>query len=111
MTEPKSSPENPWPVSKLNGTVKKWIERLGWLWVEGQLTQINVKPTWKMSYLTLRDTQEQISVQLTAETALLRSLPTPERRRPRRGAGQAQLLRGPGVVFDVHHGHPPRRRG
>ncbi|QPK83914.1 exodeoxyribonuclease VII large subunit [Corynebacterium qintianiae] len=80
MTEqnaPKSSPENPWPVAKLNGTVKKWIERLGWLWVEGQLTQINVKPTWKMSYLTLRDTQEQMSVQLTADTALLRSLPTP----------------------------------
>lgn len=75
--QPKSSPENPWPVARLNSTVKKWIERLGWLWVEGQLTQINVKPTWKMSYLTLRDTQEQISVQLTAETSLLRSLATP----------------------------------
>ncbi|EEI17698.1 exodeoxyribonuclease VII large subunit [Corynebacterium lipophiloflavum] len=76
-TQSKSSPENPWPVARLNSTVKKWIERLGWLWVEGQLTQINVKPTWKMSYLTLRDTQEQVSVQLTAETSLLRSLATP----------------------------------
>lgn len=73
----KNTPENPWPVAKLNSSVKQWIERLGWLWVEGQLTQINVKPTWKMSYLTLRDTQEQISVQLTAETSLLRRMPTP----------------------------------
>lgn len=77
MAEPKSTPENPWPVAKLNSTVKKWIERLGWLWVEGQLTQVNSKPNWRMSYLTLRDTQEQVSVQLTAESALLRSLPTP----------------------------------
>ncbi|AWB83741.1 exodeoxyribonuclease VII large subunit [Corynebacterium liangguodongii] len=77
MTKPKSTPENPWPVSKLNSSVKQWIERLGWLWVEGQLTQVGVKPSWRMSYLTLRDTQEQASVELTAETSLIRSMPTP----------------------------------
>ncbi|WP_115684945.1 exodeoxyribonuclease VII large subunit [Corynebacterium senegalense] len=74
---PASTPEAPWAVSKLNQSVKSWIEKLGWLWVEGQLTQVNMKPTWKLSYLTLRDTQEQVSVQLTASTSLLRSMPTP----------------------------------
>lgn len=74
---PTSTPEAPWAVSKLNQSVKSWIEKLGWLWVEGQLTQVNMKPTWKLSYLTLRDTQEQVSVQLTASTSLLRSMPTP----------------------------------
>ena len=72
-----STPETPWSVSKVNQTVKQWIERLGWLWIEGQLTQVNMKPTWKLSYLTLRDTQEQMSLQLTASTELLRSMPTP----------------------------------
>ncbi|WP_432418606.1 exodeoxyribonuclease VII large subunit [Corynebacterium breve] len=74
---PTSTPEAPWPVSKVNTTIKGWIERLGWLWVEGQLTQINMKPSWKLSYLTLRDTEEQTSVQLTCSTDLLRKLPAP----------------------------------
>ena len=73
----KSSPESPWSVSKLNTSVKGWIERLGWLWIEGQLTQVNTKPSWRFSYLTLRDTQEQASVQLTAETSLLTGMQVP----------------------------------
>ena len=77
MADSKSSPEQPWSVSKLNTSVKGWIERLGWLWIEGQLTQVNTKPTWRYSYLTLRDTQEQASVQLTAETSLLTGMQVP----------------------------------
>ena len=73
----KSSPESPWSVSKLNTSVKGWIDRLGWLWIEGQLTQVNTKPSWRFSYLTLRDTQEQASVQLTAETPLLTGMQVP----------------------------------
>ncbi|MHA2788564.1 exodeoxyribonuclease VII large subunit [Corynebacterium sp. S7] len=74
---PASTSETPWPVRRVNSTVKGWIERLGFLWVEGQLTQVNMKPTWKLSYLTLRDTEEQASVQLTCSTSLLRNMPTP----------------------------------
>ena len=73
----KSSPESPWSVSKLNTSVKGWIDRLGWLWIEGQLTQVNTKPSWRFSYLTLRDTQEQASVQLTVETSLLTGMQVP----------------------------------
>ncbi|MGV0345410.1 Exodeoxyribonuclease VII large subunit [Corynebacterium coyleae] len=74
---PKSTPETPWSVAKLNNSVKSWIDRLGWLWIEGQLTQINTKPSWRLSYMTLRDTQEQVSVQLTAETSLLTGMAVP----------------------------------
>lgn len=77
MTQSVNSPESPWPVGKVNDQVKGWIEKLGFLWVEGQLTQINVKPTWKLSYLTLRDVEQQKSVQLTCPTDLVRNLPTP----------------------------------
>ena len=77
MTQSVNSPEAPWPVGKVNDQVKGWIEKLGFLWVEGQLTQINIKPTWKLSYLTLRDVEQQKSVQLTCPTDLVRSLPTP----------------------------------
>ncbi|MCQ4619730.1 exodeoxyribonuclease VII large subunit [Corynebacterium sp. CCUG 71335] len=74
---PKSTPEAPWSVSQVNDSVKQWIERLGWLWIEGQLTQINVKPSWRFSYLTLRDTQKEMSIQLTADTKMVRSLDAP----------------------------------
>jgi len=72
-----SSPEAPWPVRKVNAEVKGWIQRLGSLWVEGQLTQVNMKPTWKLSYLTLRDTESETSVQLTASTSLLKGMVSP----------------------------------
>ncbi|QRJ59371.1 exodeoxyribonuclease VII large subunit [Corynebacterium macginleyi] len=77
MNQPANTPETPWPVGQVNDRVKDWIERLGFLWVEGQLTQINYKPTWKLSYLTLRDVQQEKSVQLTCSSSMLQKLPTP----------------------------------
>lgn len=71
--------ETPWPVSQLNQKVKEWIERLGFLWVEGQITQVNIKPTWKLSYVTLRDVEKEVSVQVTLPSKLASSLPTPLR--------------------------------
>jgi len=77
VNQPANTPETPWPVGQVNDQVKGWIERLGYLWVEGQLTQINYKPTWKLSYLTLRDVQQEKSVQLTCSSSMLHNLPTP----------------------------------
>ena len=77
MSRPPATFENPWSVSTVNTEIKGWIERLGYLWVEGQLTQINMKPSWKLSYLTLRDVNQEMSVALTAPTQLLQNLPTP----------------------------------
>lgn len=77
LSRPPATFENPWSVSTVNTEVKGWIERLGYLWVEGQLTQINMKPSWKLSYLTLRDVNQEMSVSLTASTALLQNLATP----------------------------------
>ncbi|WP_408918830.1 exodeoxyribonuclease VII large subunit [Corynebacterium kefirresidentii] len=77
MNQPANTPDTPWPVGKVNDQVKGWIERLGYLWVEGQLTQINFNPTWKLSYLTLRDVQQEKSVQLTCPSSMLQSLSAP----------------------------------
>ncbi|MDO5668575.1 MAG: exodeoxyribonuclease VII large subunit [Corynebacterium sp.] len=79
MAGGKSTSEAPWPVRRLNAEVKGWIQRLGSVWVEGQLTQVNVKPSWKLSYLTLRDTESETSVQLTASTSLIQGLASPLR--------------------------------
>ncbi len=77
LSKPPATLENPWSVSTANTEIKGWIERLGYLWVEGQLTQVNMKPSWKLSYLTLRDVNQEMSVSLTTSTQLLQNLPTP----------------------------------
>ncbi|CAB0641562.1 exodeoxyribonuclease VII large subunit [Corynebacterium diphtheriae] len=76
MAAQPNAPESAWPVRELNSKVKSWIERLGHLWVEGQITQLNMKPSWKFSYITLRDPEAEASVQLTCATSLLHSLPS-----------------------------------
>ena len=79
MSNEPTSAENPWPVREVNFKVKAWIERLGSVWVEGQLAQVNMKPSWRFSYLTLRDVEAEMSLQVTCDTALLQNAPAPLR--------------------------------
>ncbi|MCZ9308896.1 exodeoxyribonuclease VII large subunit [Corynebacterium uberis] len=79
MAKQVTTPADPLPVREVNSLVKGWIERLGAVWVEGQLAQVNVKPTWKLSYLTLRDTEAEASIQLTCPTQLAREVSNGDR--------------------------------
>ena len=64
-------------MAQLNAKVKQWIERLGQIWVEGQVAQINMKPSWKLSYITLRDVEQEASVQVTLSTSKLAAMQPP----------------------------------
>lgn len=77
MSDSSNSANSAWPVREFNKQVKSWIERLGYVWVEGQVMQLNVKPTWKFSYVTLRDPEVDQSVSITCNTSLLQQLPAP----------------------------------
>ena len=60
---PKVSSElEPWPVSRLSATLKDWIERLGVLWIEGELAQIQMRPT--SMFGSLRDLQQENSIEI-----------------------------------------------
>jgi exodeoxyribonuclease VII large subunit len=60
-----SSAEQPIPVRAVSEAVAGWIARLGTIWVEGQLAQINRRPGSQMVYLVLRDPSADVSVQVT----------------------------------------------
>jgi exodeoxyribonuclease VII large subunit len=45
--------------------VAKWIDRLGMVWVEGQLTEINVRPDAKTVFMVLRDPAADMSLTVT----------------------------------------------
>lgn len=75
MAKLETTAEKPIEVRRLNQIVKEYIERLGQIWVEGEIAQISFKPTWKLSYITLRDTSADASVSVTCSTAALRANP------------------------------------
>jgi exodeoxyribonuclease VII large subunit len=76
MTPP-TSPEQPWPVRTVARKIAEWIHRLGAVWVEGQITQISVRPSAATAFLTLRDPSADMSLTLTCSAALLRAMEPP----------------------------------
>jgi exodeoxyribonuclease VII large subunit len=76
-TRPPSSPENPWPVRSIALKVAQWIDRLGSVWVEGQITQMNVRPGTRTAFLVLRDPAADMSLSVTCDPALLRDSAIP----------------------------------
>jgi exodeoxyribonuclease VII large subunit len=74
---PANSAEQPWPVRSVSMKVAQWIDRLGSIWVEGQLTQINLRPGTRTAFLVLRDPAADMSLSVTCDPALLRASPVP----------------------------------
>ncbi|WP_375423308.1 exodeoxyribonuclease VII large subunit [uncultured Friedmanniella sp.] len=66
-----SSPENPQPLRLVVHLVRGWIERLGAVWVEGQLIEINRRSGSKLIFLTLRDRLSEVSVSVTVSPTTL----------------------------------------
>ncbi|MEU8030891.1 exodeoxyribonuclease VII large subunit [Streptomyces sp. NPDC049099] len=60
-----TTPEAPLPVGEVSRLIGGWIDRLGAVWVEGQITQLSRRPGAGVVFLTLRDPSYDISVSVT----------------------------------------------
>ncbi|MEU6535337.1 exodeoxyribonuclease VII large subunit [Streptomyces sp. NPDC047000] len=60
-----TSAETPLPVGEVSRLIGGWIDRLGAVWVEGQITQLSRRPGAGVVFLTLRDPSYDISVGVT----------------------------------------------
>lgn len=78
---PKNSAEHPFSVSTVNNLVSGWVDRLGPVWIEGELSQVSINPDWFYNYFTLHDTQADAFLALTVPRQVVASLP----RRPEAG--------------------------
>lgn len=58
--------DNPWPLSRLTQNIKIYVDRMSPLWVEGQVVQYNPRPGSRMAFFTLRDTESDTSMTVTA---------------------------------------------
>lgn len=72
-----TSVEKPAPVRAIANAISGWIDRLGPVWVEGQVTQVSRRPGLATVFLTLRDSVADISVPVTCSRVLFDSLAAP----------------------------------
>lgn len=65
-----TSAETPIPVGEVSRLIGGWIDRLGAVWVEGQITQLSRRPGAGVVFLTLRDPSHDISLTVTCFRAV-----------------------------------------
>jgi len=85
-----TSPEQPAPVRQIAFAIAGWMDRLGAVWVEGQVAQLNRRQGVSTVFLTLRDPVADVSMQVTCGRAVVDSADPP-------------LVEGASVVV---HGRP-----
>lgn len=72
-----TSPEQPAPVRQIANAISGWVDRLGAVWVTGQIAQLNRRPGLNTVFMTLRDSVADISVPVTCSRVLVDSLNPP----------------------------------
>lgn len=72
-----TSPENPAPVRVISQAIGQWIGKLGSVWIEGQVAQLNRRPNTQTAFVTLRDAAAEVSLQVTCKAVLLDNLEAP----------------------------------
>ena len=72
-----TTPESPAPVRQIANAIAQWIDRLGSVWVEGQVAQLSRRQGMNTVFLTLRDPVADVSVPVTCSRQLFDSLDPP----------------------------------
>ena len=71
MNKLETSAQEPVPVRVVAQKIGLWISRLGEVWVEGQIALLSRRPGVATQFLTLRDTDANISLTVTCPRGLL----------------------------------------
>jgi exodeoxyribonuclease VII large subunit len=74
-SEQGKSPDNPWPVRAVATRVAKYIDRLGTVWIEGQLTELKLRQS--TAWMVLRDPAADMSLSVSCPRDLVINAPVP----------------------------------
>jgi len=69
--------EDPWPVRLLSVKIADYVDKMSALWVEGQVIQVSRRPGQSTAYLTLRDPDVDMSLNVTVRTTILDAMSAP----------------------------------
>ena len=86
-TAGQTSAEQPWPVRLLTAKIAEYLAKAPAVWVEGQVVQLTRRPGQATCFLTLRDTDVDLSFSVTVAR--------PDPRRAARGARRRRARRRP----------------
>ncbi|HET8970304.1 MAG TPA: exodeoxyribonuclease VII large subunit [Candidatus Nanopelagicales bacterium] len=72
-----TSAEHPAAVRTIAHALVRYVDRLGTVWIEGQVAQLNRRPGARVVFLTLRDTEADMSLSVSASAQLIAAMPAP----------------------------------
>lgn len=72
-----TSAESPLAVRTVSRMLGEWIGRLGAVWIDGQVAEYRPRPGARNHYLTLRDTDVDMSLTVVADAAIIGRLDPP----------------------------------
>ena len=76
-----TSSESPAPVRVVTEAIKEYVDRLGAIWIEGEISEINER-SGGMAFMRLRDTSVDMSISVMCHRSVLSSVsPLPQNAR------------------------------
>ncbi|MGH7483883.1 MAG: exodeoxyribonuclease VII large subunit, partial [Longimicrobiales bacterium] len=70
-----TSADSPAPLRQVSQLVEGWVGRMGTIWVECQVTEVNRRPG--VCFLTVRDLLASVSISVTCSSGVLDASPAP----------------------------------
>lgn len=70
-----TSPESPAPLRQVSMLIGQWVDRMGAVWVEAEVTELKRRPG--MCFLTLRDLQAKVSIEAKCHVTILERVTAP----------------------------------
>ena len=77
-----TSADSPVPVRVVSEAIGDYLSRLGAVWIEGELSEVTVRPGAQMVFMRLRDTSADMSISIMCHKSVLESVqPLPQNAR------------------------------
>lgn len=92
--KPGTSADSPFAVHQVSSLINDWIGRLGTVWLEGQLSEIN--PRRGITYMSLRDVDKDVSISLHAPSSVIDGV-------------EPKLVQGSRIIAEVKADWWPKR--
>jgi exodeoxyribonuclease VII large subunit len=69
-----SSAESPMPVRVISQAIGDWLAKLGRVWIEGELTEVNQRPGAGVVFMRLKDLSADVSLNIMCHPSVLKSV-------------------------------------
>ena len=77
-----TSPESPVPVRVISEAIGDYLSKLGPVWIEGELSEVNIRPGSPWVFMRLRDTSADMSLSIMCHRSVVDAVnPLPQNAR------------------------------